>query len=39
MLDMKQKREVHGREREVGDWRRGTRRGEMGMVPSYINSM
>ena len=39
MLDMTHKRVEHGREREVGDWRRGTRRGEMGMVPSYINSM
>ena len=28
MSDRTQKRVGHGREREVGDWRRGTRRGE-----------
>ena len=39
MLDRTQKRVGHGREREVGDWSRGTRRGEMGMVSSYINGM
>ena len=39
MLDRTQKRVGHGREREVGDWRRGTRRVEMGIVPSYINGM
>ena len=39
MLDRTQKRVGHGREREVGDGRRGIRRGEMGMVPSYINGM
>ena len=39
MLDRTQKRVGHGRKREVGDWRRGTRRREMGIVPSYINGM
>ena len=39
MLDRTQKKVGHRREREVGDGRRGTRRGEMGMVSSYINSM
>ena len=39
MLDRTRKRVGHGREREVGDWRRGTRRGEMEMVASYIDSM
>ena len=38
MLDMTQKRVGHGREREVGDWRRGIRR-ELGMVSSYIDGM
>ena len=37
MSDRTQKRVGHGREREVGDWRWGTRRGEIGMVSSYIN--
>ena len=39
MLDMTQKRVGHGREREVGDGKRGIRRGEMGTVSSYIDSM
>ena len=39
MLDRTQKRVGHGRERQVGDGRRGIRRGEMGMVSSYIDSM
>ena len=39
MLDMTQKMEVHGREREVGDGRRGIRREEMGMVSSYTDGM
>ena len=39
MLDMTQERVGHGREREVGDGRRGIRRGEMGMVSSYIDGM
>ena len=39
MLDRTWKRVGHGREREVGDGRRGTRRGEMRIVPSYINGM
>ena len=38
MLDRIQKRVGHGREREVGDGKRGTRR-EMGMVSSYIDGM
>ena len=39
MLDRTQKRVGHGREREVGDGRREIRRGEIGMVVSYINGM
>ena len=39
MLDRTQKKVGHGREREVGDGRREIRRGEMGMVVSYINGM
>ena len=39
MLDRTQKRVRHGREREVGDGRRGIRRDEMGMVTSYIDGM
>ena len=39
MLDRTQKRVGHGRERQVGDGRREIRRGEMGMVASYIDSM
>ena len=39
MSDRTQKRVGHGRERQVGDGRRGIRRGEMGMVSSYIDSM
>ena len=31
MLDRTQKRVGHGRKREVGDGRRGIRRGEMGI--------
>ena len=34
-----QKRVGQGREREVGDGRRGIRRGEMEMVASYIDGM
>ena len=39
MSDRTQKMVGHGREREVGDGRRGIRRGEMGMVSSYIDGM
>ena len=39
MSDRTQKRVGHGREREVGDGRRGIRRGEIGMVASYIDGM
>ena len=48
MLDRTQKRVGHGREREVGDGRRGRRnwvgrrrirREEMGMISSYIDGM
>ena len=37
MSDRTQKRVGHGRERKVGDGRRGIRREEMGMVSSYID--
>ena len=37
MRDRTQKRVGLGREREVGDGRRGTRRGEIWMVASYID--
>ena len=37
MLDRTQKRVGHGREREVGDGRRGVRREEKGKVSSYID--
>ena len=39
MLDRTQKRVGHGRESEARDGRRGIRRGEMGMVASYIDGM
>ena len=39
MSDRTQKRVGHGREREVGDGRRGIRRGEREMVGSYIDGM
>ena len=39
MLDRTQKRVGHGRKRQVGDGRREIRRGEIGMVASYINGM
>ena len=39
MSDRTQKRVGHGREREVGDGRREIRRGEIGMVASYIDGM
>ena len=39
MSDRTQKRVGHGREREVGDGRRGIRRGEIGMVAFYIDGM
>ena len=39
LSDRTQKREGHGREREVRDGRRRIRRGQMGMVASYIDSM
>ena len=39
MSDRTQKRVGHGREREVGDGRKEIRRGEMGMVSSYIDGM
>ena len=37
MLNRTQKRVGHGREREVGDGRKGIRREEMWMVFSYID--
>ena len=39
MLDRTQKRVGHGRERELGDGRKKIRRGEIGMVASYIDGM
>ena len=39
MSDRTQQRVRHGRKREVGDGRREIRRGEMGMVSSYIHGM
>ena len=39
MLDRTQKKVGHGMESEVGDGRRGIRRGEMGMASSYIDGM
>ena len=39
MLDMTQKRVGHGREIQVGDGRREIRRGEIGMLVSYIDGM
>ena len=40
MLDRTQKRLGHWREREVGEGRRGLRRGgEMGKVSTYLNGM
>ena len=40
MLDRTRKRVGHGREREVGDGRRGIRRrGEMGKVSTYLDGM
>ena len=39
MLDRTQKKVGHGGEKEVGDGRRGIRRGEIGMVSSYIDGM
>ena len=39
MLESTHKRVGHGRERQVGDGRRGIRREEMGMVSSYIDGM
>ena len=39
MSDRTQNRVGHGKERQVGDGRRGTRRGEMGRVSSYIDGM
>ena len=39
MLLRTQKRVGHGREREVGDGRWEVRRGEIGMVSSYIDGM
>ena len=39
MSDRTQNRVVHGKERQVGDGRRGTGREEMGMVSSYIDGM
>ena len=37
MSDRTQKRVRHGRKREVGDERREIRRGEIGMVASYVH--
>ena len=39
MSDRTQKRVGHGRERQVGDGRREIRRGEIGIVASYIDGM
>ena len=39
MLDRTQKRVGHGRERQVGDGRREIRRGEIGIIASYIDGM
>ena len=39
MLDRTQKRVGRGKEREVGDGRRGIRSGEMGMASSYIDGI
>ena len=39
MLYRTQKRVGHGKERQVGDGRREIRRGEDGMVISYIDGM
>ena len=39
MSDRTQKRVGLGREIEVGNGRRGIRRGEIGMVASYIDGM
>ena len=39
MLDRVQKRVGHGRKREVGDRRKGIRRGEMERVSTFIDSM
>ena len=39
MLERTQKRVGHGREGQVGDGRREIRRGEIGMVGSYIDGM
>ena len=39
MSDRTQKRVGHGRKRQVRHGRRGTRRGEMGMVSSYVDGM
>ena len=39
MLDRTRKRVGHGRERQVGDGRRGIRRDQMGKVPSCIDRM
>ena len=39
MSNRTQKRVGHGREREVREGRRGIRRGEIGMVASYIDGM
>ena len=39
MSDRTQKRVGHRRKREVGYGRREIRRGEMGMVSSYIDGM
>ena len=39
MSDRTQRRVGHGRERQVGDGRREIRRGEIGMVSSYIDGM
>ena len=39
MLERTQKRVGHEREGQVGDRRRGIKRGEIGMVGSYIDGM
>ena len=39
MSDRTQNRVGHGKERQVGDGRRGTGREEMEMVSSYIDGM
>ena len=39
MSDRTQKKVGHGKKRQVGDGRREIKRGEIGMVSSYIDGM